>query len=81
LPLLERCLDSVLQRTRYLRYEVLIADNHSQSSAVSAWLDAQEQKTGKVRVLRSKQSLSTSALYNAACQQAQGEYLILLAVD
>jgi glycosyltransferase domain-containing protein len=81
LPLLERCLDSVLQRTRYLRYEVLIADNHSQSSAVSAWLDAQQQKTGKVRVLRSEQSLSTSALYNAACQQAQGEYLILLAVD
>jgi glycosyltransferase domain-containing protein len=81
LPLLERCLNSVLQRTRYLRYEVLIADNLNQSSAVSAWLDAQQQKNGKVRVLRSEQSLSTSALYNSACQQAQGEYLILLAAD
>jgi glycosyltransferase domain-containing protein len=81
LPLLERCLNSVLQRTRYLRYEVLIADNHGQSSAVSAWLDAQQQKNGKVRVLRSEQSLSTSALYNLACLEAKGEYLILLAAE
>lgn len=81
LPLLERCLDSVLQRTRYLRYEVLVIDNQSQSSAVAAWLDDRQHKTGKVRVLRSEQRLSSSALYNAACQQAQGEYLILLAAD
>lgn len=81
LPLLARCLDSVLQRTRYLRYEVLVIDNQSQSSAVATWLDGQEQKAGKVRVLRSEQRLSASALYNSACQQAQGEYLILLAAD
>jgi glycosyltransferase domain-containing protein len=78
LPLLERCLDSIVQRSRYLRYEVLVIDNHSQSSAVAAWLDEREHKGGKVRVIRSDRRLSASALYNRASQQAQGEYLILL---
>ncbi|MDB6145325.1 MAG: glycosyl transferase family protein, partial [Pseudomonas sp.] len=78
LPLLERCLNSVLHRTRYMRYEVLVIDNHSQSTAVTTWMDAQEQKAGKVRILRSEQHLSASALYNAASHQAKGEYLVLL---
>ncbi|WP_449441067.1 MULTISPECIES: TIGR00180 family glycosyltransferase [Pseudomonas] len=81
LPVLQRCLASVLQRTRYTHYEVLIADNQSQSSAVAAWLDSQEQQVGNVRVLRTDRRLSASALHNAACQQARGEYLVLLAAD
>ncbi len=81
LPLLQRCLDNVLLRTRYTRYEVLIADNCSQSAAVASWLDAQAQQGGKVRVLRREQRLSASALYNAAAEQAQGAYLVLLAAD
>ena len=81
LPHVQRCLHSVLQRTRYTRYEVLVIDNHSQSSAVAQWLDQQEQGSGKVRVLRSGQRLSASALLNAASEQALGEYLVLLAAD
>jgi len=81
LPLLQRCLVNVLQRTRYTRYEVLIADNQSHSPEVMAWLDRQEQQGGRVRVLRSDQRLSASALHNAACLEAKGEYLILLAAE
>jgi len=81
LPLLQRCLTSIIERTRYTRYEVLIADNHSQSPETKAWLTSQEQQGGRVRVLRSEQHLSTSALINAASQQAEGEYLVLLAAD
>jgi glycosyltransferase domain-containing protein len=81
LPSLQRCLDSVLLRTRYTHYEVLIADNRSQSAAVAAWLDSQEQQAGKVRVLRAEERLNASALYNAASQQAQGEYLVLLSAE
>ncbi len=81
LPLLERCLDSVLQRTRYQRYEVLVVDNQSQSSAVAVWLDEREHTPGKVRIIRSEQRLSAAALYNNASQQAKGEYLVLLDAD
>jgi glycosyltransferase domain-containing protein len=77
---LQRCLTAVLQRTRYMRYEVLIVDNQSQSPQVHEWLDHQQQNP-RIRILRSDVALSEAALYNAASQQAQGEYLVLLSAD
>ncbi|WP_459200530.1 TIGR00180 family glycosyltransferase [Pseudomonas tremae] len=78
LPELQRCLQSILQRTRYQRYEVLIGDNASTSTELSTWLDKQEQVSGRVRVLRASQRMSASALLNLTSQEAGGEYLILL---
>lgn len=78
---LQRCLDSVLQRTRYLRYEVLIADNASQSPQHLQWLEQLQQAGGRVRVLQSQQRLSAAALVNAASAEASGEYLVLLSAD
>ncbi|MNZ12372.1 N-acetylglucosaminyl-diphospho-decaprenol L-rhamnosyltransferase [compost metagenome] len=76
---LQRCLKSILQRTRYARYEVLIADNASQSPQLLEWLA--QQQVGKVRVLQSAERLSAAALCNAASAEAKGQYLILLAAD
>lgn len=78
LPELQRCLQSILQRTRYQRYEVLIGDNASSSAELSTWLDRQEQVSGRVRVFRAEQRMSPAALRNLISQEAGGEYLILL---
>ncbi|MBX9407570.1 TIGR00180 family glycosyltransferase [Pseudomonas baetica] len=78
---LQRALVSVLQRTRYQRHEILIADNHSQSEALVAWLASLEGKGERLRVLRSDQRLSASALTNFASAQAKGEYLVLLSAE
>ncbi|KIQ27290.1 TIGR00180 family glycosyltransferase [Pseudomonas viridiflava] len=78
LPELQRCLQSILQRTRYQRYEVLIADNASTSVDLTTWLDKQEQSSGRVRVFRAEQRMSAASLSNLISQQAGGEYLILL---
>ncbi|MGZ0702130.1 TIGR00180 family glycosyltransferase [Pseudomonas piscis] len=78
---LQRCLVSVLQRTRYQRYEVLIAENHSQDAELEGWLASLESHGERIRVLRSGQRLSASALHNAACREARGEYLVLLSSD
>lgn len=78
---LQRCLKSILQRTRYARYEVLIADNASQSPQLLEWLAQQQQVGGKVRVLQSAERLSPAALCNAASGEAKGDYLVLLAAD
>jgi len=79
LAALQQCLQAVLLRTRYIQYEVLIALNPNQSAEVNDWLGTYQHP--KVSVLRADQSLSDVALYNAASQQAQGEYLVLLAAD
>lgn len=78
LPELQRCLLSILQRTRYQRYEVLIGDNNSSSAELSAWLDQQQQISSRVRVLRSDQRISSAALRNQLSLEAKGEYLIML---
>ncbi len=78
LPELQRCLLSILQRTRYPRYEVLICDNNSSSAQLSAWLDQQEQASSRVRVFRSDERVSSAVLNNLVSQQAAGEYLVLL---
>lgn len=82
LECLQRCLVSVLQRTRYQNNEIVIVDNHSQSAELLAWLESLEQNgRGRVRLVRAEQRLSTSALLNLAVERAQGEYLVLLAAD
>lgn len=78
LPELQRCLQSILQRTRYPRYEVLIGDNASTSAELSTWLDRQEQVSGRVRVFRAEQRMSPAALCNLISQEATGEYLVLV---
>jgi GT2 family glycosyltransferase len=75
---LQRCLQSILQRTRYQRFEILIGDNHSSSPEVSVWLDQLQQSSNRVRILRSDKRLSRAALFNLISQQAKGEYLVLL---
>lgn len=79
LAALQQCLQAVLLRTRYIQYEVLIALNPNQSAEVNDWLGTYQHP--KVSVLRADQTLSDAALYNTASQQAQGEYLVLLAAD
>lgn len=79
LPALRRCVEGVLLRTRYGRYEVLVAANPNQSAAVNDWLG--QLRNPRVNVLRAGQTLGEVALYNAASEQAKGEYLVLLATD
>jgi len=69
----------VLLRTRYTQYQVLIAVNPNQSAEVKDWLGTFQH--AKVGVLHANRTLNDTALYNAASQEAQGEYLVLLATD
>jgi len=79
LPALQRCLEGVQLRTRYHRYEILVATSGAESAEVNDWLGTYQHP--KVSVLRAERSHSMPALFNAASQQAQGEFLVLLAAD
>lgn len=78
LPQLQRCVHSLLQRTRYQRFEVLIGDSASRTAEMSAWLDEQEKLSNRVRVFRADKPIGAMAMYNQLSQQAKGEYLIVL---
>lgn len=76
---LKRCLSSVTLRTRYAHYEIIIADNASQSPEVVQWLASQSK--GRVRVITMDHRLSPAGLYNRAIAQARGEYVVMLSSE
>jgi GT2 family glycosyltransferase len=82
LPILQRCVESLLEKTVYDNYEVLIVDNASQTPDAINWLGAVEAMgEAKVRVLRYPHPFNYSAINNAAAAEARGDYLVLLNND
>lgn len=82
LPLLNGLIDSLLSKTSYLNYEVLIVDNNTEEPAACAYLDGIERlNSTQLRVLRYPHPFNYSAINNFAAAQARGEYLILLNND
>lgn len=78
--LLARCVDSVLERTLYLNYEILIVDNGS-TEADALELLARYAKLPNVGVLPIDAPFNFSALNNLAVEQAKGSMLCLLNND
>lgn len=80
LPLLRRCVESVVSKTRYPHYEILVIDNRSRDKATLAWLE-ETSRAGKIRVLRWDKPFNYSAINNFAARAATGEVLCLLNND
>ncbi|WP_431144763.1 TIGR00180 family glycosyltransferase [Pseudomonas alvandae] len=81
LTVLQRSLLSVLQRTRYQRYEVLVPTMAANHSVLRTWLDGQGHQASRVRLLDIHAGVATGSLINAASQEAKGDYLVTLAAN
>lgn len=80
LDLLRNCISSLLEKTVYSNYEVLIIDNGSDDKATLSYLD--EIRTNpRVRVLRDDSPFNYSALNNKAVAHCDGEIICLLNND
>ncbi|MBU1775182.1 MAG: glycosyltransferase family 2 protein [Gammaproteobacteria bacterium] len=80
LELLKRCVDSILQKSRYQDYEILIIDNQSKDPEALGYLAAVGEDM-RVRVLHFDAPFNFSAINNFAARRAQGEVLCLLNND
>lgn len=80
LALLRQCVASVLQKTAYPRYEVLVIDNRSVEAETLAYLAGLGERP-EVRVLRYDGPFNFSAINNFAAREAGGELLCLLNND
>ncbi|KWS76585.1 glycosyltransferase [Pseudomonas amygdali] len=73
------CVESILENTTYPFYEILICDNNSQSAETTEWLATiDSMQSERIRVLRNDETVSPSALLNAAASYALGDYLLTL---
>lgn len=82
LPMLMRCIESVMEKTRYPHYEILIVDNASETPEAREWFTGMERlNSEQVRILRYPHPFNYSAINNFAITQARGEYVVLLNND
>lgn len=73
---LQACLTSVLQKTRYPRYEVLVA-----CAGLAGEAQGQGGLGSRVRLVAGDAGASRDELLGRAAEQARGEFLVLLAED
>lgn len=82
LEMVRRCVESLLEKTLYPFYEILIVDNQSTDPGTTAWLDGIEAMgDDRICVLRYPHPFNYSAMNNLAAHRARGEYLVLLNND
>ncbi|HAO19139.1 MAG TPA: glycosyltransferase family 2 protein, partial [Desulfobacteraceae bacterium] len=77
---LEKCVSSILEKTDYPNYEIILVNNQSREAATLEYLD-NIRYSDKIRILDYDQEFNFSAINNYAAAQADGEYLLLLNND
>lgn len=80
LALVKQCIDSILAKTTYPNYEILLIDNASDAPEALAYFERLRQ-SDRVRVIRDDRPFNYSMLNNSAVQQAHGELIALINND
>lgn len=78
--LISRCVDSILEKTRYPNFEIIVVDNGSDDPETLAYLGSMARQD-RVRVIRDERPFNYSALNNKAAEIAHGEFIGLINND
>lgn len=80
LELIRNCVESIVEKTTYGNYEIVIVDNGSVEEETLAWFETLK-KTKNVRVLAYRKKFNYSAINNFAVGKARGEIVGLVNND
>jgi GT2 family glycosyltransferase/2-polyprenyl-3-methyl-5-hydroxy-6-metoxy-1,4-benzoquinol methylase len=80
IDVLSRCIDSILQKTQYVHYEVIIVDNGSVTDAAIDYFE-KIVSDQRVKVIHHDIPFNFSELNNVGVSAAQGEILLFLNDD
>lgn len=78
--LLKQCIESVIQKTSYTNFEIIVVDNGSDDAATLAYLRSLASQP-TIRIIRDNDTFNYSSLNNHAVELAQGEFILLLNDD
>ncbi|MGS2719923.1 glycosyltransferase family 2 protein [Paraglaciecola aestuariivivens] len=79
--LVKTCIDSILSKTTYPNYEILLIDNNSDEPESLAYFASLDELEPKVRLLKYPHAFNYSAINNFAVGHAKGEVLALVNND
>ena len=78
---LKRCVDSIVSKSTYPNYEIILVENNSKDPATFALYDKLTSEHEQVRVVRYDGSFNFSKIINFGVESAKGDYLLLLNND
>ncbi len=78
---LQRCIESIEEKSSYKNYEIIIIENNSTEKETFSYYKQLETSNANVRVVYWKGIFNYSAINNFGAQFANGEYLLLLNND
>lgn len=77
---IKRCIESIIEKTSYCNYEIIIVDNQSTDKKTIEYLESLS-GISKVRILKFNKAYDFSAINNFASRKAKGEVLLFLNND
>ena len=80
LDLMRQCINSIVGKTTYSNYEIIVVDNGSDDPEALRYFESLGQDA-RIRVLRDDRPFNYSALNNGAVSQARGELIGLINND
>lgn len=78
---LQKCLDSIYEKSAYPNFEVVIVENNSKDKEIFDYYEELQKKHDNLRVVEWKGKFNYAAINNYGAQYAEGEYLLLLNND
>ena len=78
--LVRTCIESIIAKTTYIHYEIILVDNGSDEPEALAYF-AELEEQGKARLVRDNGPFNYSRLNNRAVELAAGEVIVLLNND
>lgn len=77
---LSRCISSILDKSSYENYEIIVVENNSETKAIQEYYQ-EIQKHPKVKIVTYEGEFNYSKINNAGVSQARGDYILLLNND
>ena len=81
LACLNDCINSILAKSTYDNYEIILLDNNSEEAATKAWLANESEKYSNIRVISADYPFCWSRLNNHGISEANGDVYIFLNND
>lgn len=78
---LDRCVRSIMEKSTYKNFEIVIVENNSEDAETFAYYEKLEEEYDKMRVIRWEGKFNYSAINNYGVQFVKGEYLLFLNND
>lgn len=78
---LSDCIDSIIEKSTYSNYEIIVVENNSEEAETFAYYDEIVEQHKNVRIEKWAAEFNFSKLVNFGAEKAHGEYLVFLNND